>query len=137
MELFDVLNMMFRDKPKFSKLTNGDKSRNYFMINRFMAIKNPSIAMQLSFYGINPVEVVNYWSLTVGQQYSSTPKWMYVKTKKERERKKAKLPADDLVRVYCDINQIEEKVFWELYKRFQEDLEEELVEYETYTKTRT
>jgi hypothetical protein len=105
MELFDILNSMFAKREDFNKTTLHERGRHYFMINRFMSIKYPMQAQFLNHTKIHPGNAVTYWADTVGTMFSRTPSWMYVKTKKEKEKKAAAQPVNDAtIRYYCQKN---------------------------------
>ena len=90
MELFDIVKLITSKNNNWSKVTNNEKSRNFFMINRIMSIKFPVWANQFNKTKINPIPVVNWWYNTLSQNYTRTPDWIYTKTlKKEKALKEA------------------------------------------------
>lgn len=102
MELFELISTMFKPS-EFTKTPMHEKGKHFFMINRFSAIKHPVQAAFFNHIRINPAQVVNFWGKSWGQAYSRTPAWMYVKTKKAKEDKKAKQPlADNIIKIYCE-----------------------------------
>lgn len=106
MELFDFINSMFSKRDQFEKTTLHERGRHHFMISRFMAIKYPVQAQFLNHIKIHPGSTVTYWADTVGKMFNRTPNWMYVKTKKEKEKKAAAQPVNDAtIRYYCQKNQ--------------------------------
>ncbi len=90
MELFDVIKNIFsQDSKKWAQVSKNDKSRNFFMINRIMAIQFPHIANQFNKIKINPDATVDWWRKNLSSRYSKTPTWIYTKTiKKENKAKK-------------------------------------------------
>ena len=81
MELFELVKIMFTDSTRYSTLKNSDKSKNFFMINRFFAIKFPMTANSLNRIGMNSWAVIDLWQL-VASRFSKVPGWIYTKTKK-------------------------------------------------------
>jgi hypothetical protein len=81
MELFDLVKTMFTDSKKYSTIKNSDKSKNFFMVNRFFAIKFPSTANSLNRVGINSWAIVDLWQ-TVASRFTKVPGWIFTKTKK-------------------------------------------------------
>jgi hypothetical protein len=87
MELFDILKAFFNDK-KWEEVSNHDKARNYFMINRLMSIASPLHANAFNHTKIDPVSVVNYWKETLNKKYSSAPGWFFTPSNKKDKSKK-------------------------------------------------
>jgi hypothetical protein len=55
-KLFDFIKIMFTKPNDYKKITNHNKKRHHFMINRFFAIQYPSNAQFFNKNGINPSE---------------------------------------------------------------------------------
>lgn len=106
MELFETINAMFSKREAFEKLTQHERGRHFFMVNRLFAIKYPVQAQFFNHIKIHPGQAVTYWADTVGKMFTRTPGWMFVKTKKEKEKKAAAQPVTDAtIRYYCQKNQ--------------------------------
>jgi hypothetical protein len=105
MELFEMINSMFSKRDEFAKTTLHERGRHMFMVNRLMAIQYPVPAQFLNHTKIHPGNVVTYWAETVGTRFSRTPNWMWVKTKKEKEKKAAANPINEsTIKYYCQKN---------------------------------
>lgn len=88
MQLFDVIKLIFTTKPKeWNSVGKIDKSRNFFMINRIMAIQFPVQANQFNKLKVIPVPVVNWWHDTLSSRFSRPPVWLYTKTNKKESAK--------------------------------------------------
>lgn len=122
-QLFDYVALVFsRNEKEWEKLKNIDKSRNFFMLNRFMAIQFPTQANLLSHYKIDPEAVSNYWHRAMSSKFNSTPTWIYAKTKKKTEEaKKLDLPSNEMIRWYCEKNEMSRREFNENVSFFSED----------------
>lgn len=88
MELFDIIKTIFKNDYEWDKVTNSDKSRNYFMINRIMAIQFPIQADQFNRLRVIPYPVVDWWHRTLSKNYTRTPTWIFTKTNKSKASKK-------------------------------------------------
>ena len=112
-QLFDYLKLVFsKNEKEWNELKDTDKSRNFFMLNRFMSIQFPVQASFLCHYKIDPVSVSDYWHRKMSAKFSSTPKWIYAKTvKKKDQEKKLDLPSTEMIRWYCEKNEISRKEF--------------------------
>jgi hypothetical protein len=91
MDLFDIVKKIFDKKDSsWDSVSQIDKSRNYFMINRIMAIQFPLQANQFNHTKIAPPNVVDWWRNNLCTRYTKTPNWIYTKTKKQEKKQKEK-----------------------------------------------
>jgi hypothetical protein len=91
MQLFDIIKNIFSTNNKtWDQVGRIDKSRNFFMINRIMAIQFPVQANQFNRMRIVPGPVVDWWRSTLSGRYSKPPNWIYTKTKKISSEDKIK-----------------------------------------------
>lgn len=100
MELFELTKTMFGDTANYGDATKGDKKKNFFMINRRMAIQHPMQAQALNGLRIDPVSAVDIWYKFLRKQYNKTPFWMYtkgIKKSKEEKEKKINIPSADIL----------------------------------------
>lgn len=127
-QLFDYTKLMFvADEKKWKEVTTLDKSRNFFMMNRFLSIKYPVQVAVLSHLKINAAATADYWHATMSKLYKTTPSWIYAKTKKkEKEAKKREGLSDEMIKWYCQKEEISRKEFEFTCKTFGEDFLEEL-----------
>jgi hypothetical protein len=107
MELFDFVKVMFTDQRKYAQLKNSDRSRHFFMIQRFMSIQYPSTAQQLNRTGINGWAVVDLWQM-VASRFNRVPGWIYTKTKKAPSEKNWK-PDPEAAKFWMERNGVGEK----------------------------
>lgn len=110
MELFGkngILDVMFTKPAKWGELSNLDKSKHLFMVQRFLAIKYP---IQSNFYnknGINPAAVLDTWQQFT-KKFGSVPRWIYTKRNKQTtvKKKKSYTPSEEAIKLYCNRNSI-------------------------------
>jgi hypothetical protein len=119
-QLFDYIKLVFsKDEKTWKALKNTDKTRNFFMLNRFISIQFPVQASFLSHYKIDPVAVSDYWHRTLSSKFTSTPKWIYAKTKKKADKEKdLNLPSNEMIKWYCEKNEMSRRDFDENVKFF-------------------
>jgi hypothetical protein len=136
-QLFDYVKIVFsKNEKSWKELKDTDKSRNFFMLNRFMCIKYPVQANMLSHYRIDPVAVSDYWHRTMSSLFNTAPNWIYAKTKKKNEEaKKLDLPSPEMIRWYCDKNEMSKKDFDQNVKFFGDDFIKELKSLEKLLKS--
>ena len=127
-KLFDFIKIMFTRPGDYDKITNHNKKRHHFMINRFFAIKYPANASLFNLNGINPNAVIDSWSL-VARRFSRVPSWIYTKTKKSATSKKEKskyIPSDKAISFFMEKNEIGKREFKELETFAKEELYQSL-----------
>lgn len=81
---FDAMSSIV--SKEYHKLTRTEKTKVFFMFNRYMAIKFPTQANFVNHRNINTEKVMDFWNMFVSKQFNSTPSWFYTKanrTKKE------------------------------------------------------
>ena len=61
MELFEFIRILFTDPKKYDTLKNSDKAKNFFMVQRLMAIQYPATSQSLKRVGRNPWAVIDLW----------------------------------------------------------------------------
>ena len=136
-QLFDYLKIVFsKNEKEWNDLNDIEKSRNFFMLNRFMAIQYPMQAAHLSHYKIDAVAVSDYWHRTMSARHSSTPKWIYAKTiKKKDQEKKLDLPSPEMIKWYCNQNEMSRKDFDQHVEFFKESFLDDLKRMEKILKS--
>jgi len=123
-KLFDFVKIMFTKQKDYNNIKDFNKKRHHFMINRFFAIKFPSNAQLFNVNGINPIAVIDSWSM-VASRFRGVPGWIYTKTKKSAKAKVNKsqyIPSDEAIQVFMDKNEIGKREFKELENFAREEL---------------
>ena len=95
MELFDVIKTIFKKKKDWDEVGKNDKVRNFFMINRIMAIQWPIQANQFNHTKVSPAPVVDWWHDTMSARYSKAPGWIFTSTKKKESSVTKKIDFSD------------------------------------------
>jgi hypothetical protein len=136
-QLFDFVKLAFTaDEEQWSELNDPDKSRNFFMMNRFLSIKYPVQVAVLSHMKIDAPSTMDYWHTTLRKLYKSVPSWIYAKTKKKStEDKKKNMPSDQMVAWYCQHEEISTKEYMTSVKMFGEPFLSEIRELEKTLKS--
>jgi len=136
-QLFDYMKIVFsRNEKSWKELSDNDKSRNFFMLNRFMSIQYPVQASFLSHYKIHAPSVSDYWHRTMSSKHSGTPKWIYAKTVKKTEKeKKLDLPSKEMINWYCEKHELSRKDFDQHIIFFGDSFNEELKSLEKILKS--
>jgi hypothetical protein len=96
MELFDVIKKIF-NKKDWETVGKNDKVKNFFMINRIMAIQWPIQANQFNHTKVTPSPVVDWWHGTMSGYYSRTPNWIFTKTKRSDKKELKKIDFSEYI----------------------------------------
>jgi len=132
---FEVIDSVWKN-GEFTKYTNYQRSRAYFIFNRRMAIAHPIESALLSKVGINTGQVVNWWRGYLRKIYRNKPQWLWTKTDKPVSTAKKYIPSTETVKIYCKWNDCTPKDVQEALLFFPKDMKEELEEIENiYKKT--
>lgn len=122
MELFDILKAFF-NKKNWEDVSNHDKARNFFMINRIMGIAFPLQANAFNSTKIDPVSVVNYWKETLNTKYKAPPGWFFTATQK-KEKSKHFSPEEEVSEFIKSRYEISNREIQDLGKYFPKEFKE-------------
>jgi hypothetical protein len=123
-KLFDFIKIMFTKPNEYKKISNHNKKRHHFMINRFFSIQYPANAQMFNKNGINPLAVLDSWAL-VAARFKNVPGWIYTKTKKVEKvsvTKRKYIPSDASITFFMQRNEIGKREFKELETFAKEEL---------------
>jgi hypothetical protein len=136
MELFELTKAMFESPATYADATKGDKRKNFFIIQRRMAINFPMEANFLQHIRINMEDTIDWWQRFLRKKYQKTPYWMFlsgVKKNQEKEEKKIKI-SNETISGYCQFYQKDPKQVRDAIKFFPEDMVKEMKEFEKMMK---
>ena len=127
MELFPFIKVFFSKPKEYEKLKSYDKTRNKFMLQRFMAIRYPEAAQAFNINKINPLGVIDSWH-KVAIQFKRVPGWIYTRVRKKKKVKESKTfePSDDTIKYYMQLNEIGNREYKEALKINKKNILEEL-----------
>ena len=127
MELFPFIKIFFSKPKEYEKLKSYDKTRNKFMLQRFMAIRYPEAAQAFNINKINPLGVINSWH-KVAVQFKRVPGWIYTRVRKKKKVKESKTfePLDTTIKYYMQLNEIGNREYKEALKINKKNILEEL-----------
>ena len=114
MKLFDYIKVLFGQDLPWKKLKGYDKSKNSYMVNRFMSIKFPIQANMFNALKIDPVGQAEAWRM-VASKFNRVPGFIYTKTKASKKIK-TWVPDPKALEFYLKINEIGERDFKEAMK---------------------
>ena len=114
MKLFDYIKHLFGTDAQWEKLKGYDKSKNSFMINRFLSIRYPIQANMFNALRTDPVSQAEAWRM-VASKFNRVPGFIYTKTKASKKIK-TWVPDPKALEFYLKINEIGERDFKEAMK---------------------
>lgn len=131
---FDIINMMFTNKPMFDRLSDSILKQNFFMINRTFSIKYPLQAAMFNSLTINQAEVIRFWQVFLtapsNEGYGRVPKFVY--TKKAKMEDPDNLDPDT-VRDYCKRYHLNKKDFSDMLHFYHDETIHDLNEFAKLT----
>jgi hypothetical protein len=124
----EVVDCIFVNKEKYSKLTDEDKSGSFFIINRKFAKKYPKVAQFLNNKSIDKASAMDIWFNTFKEQ-QGIPGWYWsTKSKKDTPKVKKEKNYDKI----ADRYNLKEEEMRFLIKFFKKDLDKDLKQIELY-----
>ena len=112
---------MFSDKGEYEKLSYYDRSKNRFMVTRFMSISYPEVANLLNRNGLNPTYVNDSFRM-ITRRFKRTPKWIFTKTKTVKKVDDEFKPKDSTIEFYLKKNESTMRDYNEVLKSARKDL---------------
>jgi hypothetical protein len=128
---FDFLNSFWNEKT-YSNYSNYDKSKQYFLLNRFCSAPFPLMGAFLSRIKISSSCVMDYWQYLIPKKFAGfvwgSPWGNSIRTKaaKEVKAKKDYYPSSQAIQKYSKVYKCTLKDIEYALKRYPEDMEKEL-----------
>ena len=114
MKLFDYIKVLFSTDSNWDNLKSYDKSKNSFMVNRFMSIKFPIQAQLFNALKTDGVGAAESWRM-VASKFKRVPGWIYTRVRKTKKEKVWE-PSQETIDFYLKINEIGERELREALK---------------------
>jgi hypothetical protein len=92
--LFSFIRIFFTDPVEYNKLTQYEKGKHRFMLQRFMSIQYPIRANLLNINKTHAAHIVDCWRV-VSSKYTRTPGWIWTKIDKTEKINNIKFEPDD------------------------------------------
>ena len=138
---FDIINQL--GKPAFSEISNLDKKRHFFIINRMLSRALPDISTNLGHQSIIPEIGVDYWNIAFTELGTTQKgrnilngirKVMYVSMSAAKKKEKVKIDVD-LSKKFMEMTKMSTKEFNLLLQFFEIETIKYLKEVEKIIKT--
>ena len=113
---FDIIKAFHTSEWK--KISDRDKSRNFFMINRILSIAYHLQTNSFNDIKIRPEKAVDFWKLFISHQNKKTPQWIWTKTVKGEKEKDNSKYKDEILEFIKNKHQISNREIQELIDFF-------------------
>lgn len=132
MQLFEFINVIFKNPEEYEKCTKGEKRKHYFMCQRRFSINFPMQANVLQHLKINQNAVIDFWQTFLRKQYRNVPGWMYTKgVKKSKEVKEKKINVSEkTINAYCKYFKVDKKSIYDALEFYPDKMVKELKDFE-------
>jgi hypothetical protein len=134
MDLFDLTKKLFDKGFRWDTIKTYDKSKNFFMINRFMSINFPMQANLFNNRHITSSSAVDSWRDVLNRLFTKPPSWMYTKTKKTEKSGNKKHPEKETVLQWMKLNALSKKDVDSMMEISPEEFTKELLQFEKILK---
>ena len=121
MELFDFIKVLFEKPAEWPKVTNYEKSKFFFMLNRICSIQYPVQANMFNNIKVSKTDVADYWQENLRKIFKRTPEWVWPKKKAEAKTAKLKKPSAEAIQMYLSRYDMSERELTESIKLFGAD----------------
>lgn len=134
MDLFDLTKKLFDRNYKWESVKAYDKSKNFFMVNRFMSINFPMQSNLFNNRHIISSSAVDSWRDVLNRLFTKPPSWMYTKTKKADKSPNKKYPDKETLLQWMKLNSFSKKDVDSMMQLSPNEFTKELLQFEKMLK---
>lgn len=134
MDLFDLIKKVFDRNSNWGAIKTYDKSKNFFMINRFMSINFPMQANLFNNRHIVSSSAVDSWKDVLNRLFTKPPSWMYTKTKKKETSGSKKHPEKATVLEWMRLNGLSKRDLESMMEIMPDETTKEILGFEKMLK---
>lgn len=134
MDLFDLMKQIFDRTSKWDAIKAYDKSKNFFMVNRFMSINFPMQANLFNNRHIASSSAVDSWKDVLNRLFTKPPSWMYTKTKKKDQHGSKKHPEKASLHEWMRLNGLSKKDLESMMELVPDETTKEILAFEKMLK---
>lgn len=132
-EFTHIVDFIFKNKEKYELLTDEDKEKNFFIINRKFAREYPIHAEFFNKKNSNKATALDIWfAFFYKKRTIDTPKWYWF-TKKKTETVSAIIKKEE-IKYFMDFYDITEDDVMYLIKNHTEEIKEEIKKLRKFNK---
>jgi len=132
-EMKHVVDFILKDKSNFKNLSDEDKEKFFFIVNRKFARKYPKHAEFFNVKGIDKASAIDIWySFFIKERTTNIPDWYWFKQAPSKKQKSS-LKSDEIEYI-MDIYDITEDDVYYIEKNNPDDLKLEILKYKKFNK---
>ena len=125
-----IVDFIFKKKEDYNKLSNEDKEKNFFIINRKFARGFPNHAQYFNTKGIDKASALDVWyQFFIKKGSKGIPSWYWVPKK---ESKNKSIVTKDDVQFLMNFYDLKEKDVIFLVEHYPEETIEEIKKYHKF-----
>jgi hypothetical protein len=125
-----IVDFIFKKKDEYKKLSDEDKEKNFFIINRKFARGFPSHAQYVNNKSVDRASALDIWyQFFIKKRTNGIPSWYWFK--QETKREKSIITKDD-VELLMQFYDIKERDVDFLIKYYPEDVKEEVKKFHKF-----
>jgi len=126
---FDVMQYMVN--KQYHTLSKTERTKNFFMFNRWMSIKYPTQANFINHRNVNTEKSMDFWNIFISRQMNSVPNWFYTKAIKSKTDEKSWYPKNqEILTKYLQYKEMPSKTFNQYIKDFPKVIREDFESFE-------
>ena len=134
-ELKHISDFIFKDKKKYDNLTDEDKERLFFILNRKFARVFPKHAQYFNRKGIDKASAMDVWYyFFIKQRTTDIPDWYLFRTATRKRKRQISKLKDDEVKFITKQYNISERDLAYLLENFPEEVDEAVRKYKKFRK---
>ena len=129
-----IVDFIFKNKDDYKKLSDEDKKKFFFIINRKLARLYPYHAQYVNKKGINEASALDLWYyFFIKKRTMGVPKWYWFKLSSTNKEKPTKYKTEeiDFIKQFYDIDNYGIEY---LIQHHPSELEEEIIKYRKFNK---
>jgi len=125
MDFKDIVNSIFINRSRYSKISDEDKEKNFFIINRKFSRNYPKVAQFFNNKSINKCDAVDRWFMLFENE-RRIPQWYW--GNRNKKQKSNNLSNNQILLMMEKLELPENDVLF-LNKYYKEDLDKEIKRY--------
>lgn len=133
MELFDLTKIIFERPNEWQEVSNADKRKWYYLIQRRFCIQHPIQANALQRMKVEQAYVLDFWQRYMYRTYGGrTPGWMYTAgVKKAKDKKETKMKvSDSVITQYAKMMELDKKSVFDALEFYPDVMLSELKQFQ-------
>lgn len=131
----NIINFMFKDREKYEKVSDEEKTKNFFIINRKFARAYPIHAEFFNKKNIDKPSALDIWySFCHKKRFNNIPQWYWGKKAASKSKPISTIIKKEEIKYFIDFYDIEEDDIHYLIENHLTDFKLEIKKYRKFNK---